>query len=112
MLSAVKTACTEVRQSAGFAELLELVLLTGNFMSASTKTHKSVYGFHIGNLNNVRINLFNINILLKTCTVIIDEIKGQRYDIVALDGTQVTRRKIGEDIRVYNYRLATYRGGE
>jgi hypothetical protein len=58
---AVTAACEEIRKSRGFAAFLELTLLTGNYMSASSTAFKQpVYAFNVANLMNVRSAYFLI----------------------------------------------------
>lgn len=64
---AVTTACQEIRTSKSFAAFLELTLLTGNYMQASTKNHKLVYAFNLSNLNNVCEHIAVIAIAFEMC---------------------------------------------
>lgn len=49
---AVTAACEELRKSEGFAKLLEITLLLGNFMNAGSRNAKA-YGFSISYLCKV-----------------------------------------------------------
>ena len=51
---AVSAACEEVRRSAAFRRLLQLLLLLGNYMNAGSRNAQS-YGFHLSSLCKVRL---------------------------------------------------------
>lgn len=51
-IMAVNTACDEVRKSHAFGQLLELVLLLGNYMNAGSRNAQS-YGFDLSSLCKV-----------------------------------------------------------
>lgn len=51
-IMAVHAACDEVRKSHAFGQLLELVLLLGNYMNAGSRNAQS-YGFDLSSLCKV-----------------------------------------------------------
>lgn len=51
-IMAVNAACDEVRKSHAFGQLLELVLLLGNYMNAGSRNAQS-YGFDLSSLCKV-----------------------------------------------------------
>lgn len=68
-LVAVKAACEELQKSEGFAKLLEITLLLGNFMNAGSRNAKA-FGFSINYLCKVICSIC-INELDKCCQLYI-----------------------------------------
>lgn len=53
-IMAVSTACEEIRRSKSFSQLLELVLLMGNFMNAGSRNAQT-FGFDLSSLCKVSL---------------------------------------------------------
>ena len=52
-MGAITEACQQIRSSRGFIAFLELTLLAGNYLAASTKNAKPCYGFQLQALNTL-----------------------------------------------------------
>jgi hypothetical protein len=56
-------ACEEVKASKKFAQILELILLVGNYMNSGSKNGQA-FGFEISFLPKVRFKRYDMNLVL------------------------------------------------
>lgn len=56
-------ACEEVKTSKKFAQILELILLVGNYMNSGSKNGQA-FGFEISFLPKVRLKRYALNLAL------------------------------------------------